>query len=365
MLIRSHWLLRAVLSSVVWMLAACNLSTQPPITPTELAVILTNTPTATPSATPTLTPPPVPTATSLPPVTPAYRVSNPVPGPVCSLSPTVDAANIRSGPSTVNPVLGVLPAGNWVRARLQDSVTGWYQVTFTGSVVDNGWISNTVVTLQQPCVCGPNNCTAVTTPVVTATVPPPADWCAMSVLTTADLATIHAQPSTSSSITGQLTYGSFVNTIGRTLDGVWYAIDPGISQASNVGIYRLRWVRADSRINLSGVRCGLLKTIDLTAPPAFKTCVATPAPGVVSIPVYNQSGYDAGTWGTLVSGQSLPIAGKTPINWFGSAGGWYAVIVNPGIVPDVGRYALRWIAIDPNVQQTGDCTDLPTVTLDF
>ncbi len=365
MSIRSRWLLRVVLSSVLLLLAACNLSTQPPVTPTDLIVILTNTPTATPSVTPTPTPTSSPSATALPPVTPAFRVSNPLPAPACALVPTVDAANIRSGPSTANLVLGVLPAGNWVRARLQDSVTGWYQVTFTGSVVDNGWISNTVVTLQQPCVCGPNNCTAVTTPVVTATYPPPADWCGMSVLTTTDLAPIYAQPSTTSALTGQITYGTFVNTIGRTLDGVWYAIDPGIAQAPNVGIYRLRWVRADSRITLTGVRCGLIKTTDLTAPPAYRTCVAAPAPGVTSIPVYNQSGYDAGTWGTLTSGQSLPIAGKTPINWFGSANGWYAVIVNPGIVPDVGRYALRWIPIDPNVQQTGDCDAMPTVTLDF
>jgi hypothetical protein len=41
-------------------------------------------------------------------------------------------------------------------SRLTNS--GWYQIVALGTVVNGGWISNTVVDLQQPCVCTPDRC---------------------------------------------------------------------------------------------------------------------------------------------------------------------------------------------------------------
>jgi hypothetical protein len=184
----------------------------------------------------------------------------------------------------------------------------------------------------------------------------------MSVLTINDQVALYNQPSIDRGQWGTLTYGSWSNVVGRTSDG-WYAIDPGVAQAPNVGIYRLRWARTDARITLVGAKCGTLPVYNLAAPPAFKTCTVTPV-NVSSVTVYSQSTFDAGVWGPLNAGATLPVVGQTPKNWFGASGGWYAVEVNPGIVPDVGRYALKWIPIDNTVQLNGDCEGMPVVTLD-
>ena len=103
--------------------AACNLSLSgKPSTPTVQS-LATNTGFQIPTQTirPS-TNTPAPTNTSLPQSQPSdnqpppYSVRQLVPGPVCSVSPNVAAANIRSGPSVNFPVLGVLPANNWVLA---------------------------------------------------------------------------------------------------------------------------------------------------------------------------------------------------------------------------------------------------------
>lgn len=138
---------------------ACNLTTVDPTStplPTLFATVerATSTPTATNTVTPTATKAP----TQSPTAKPVFHLKQPLPAPTCSVVPAVDAVNIRSGAGTNFPVIGIMDAGNWVLAsRLMDS--GWYQITASGTVVNGGWISNTVVTLQQPCICTPNGCT--------------------------------------------------------------------------------------------------------------------------------------------------------------------------------------------------------------
>lgn len=142
--------------------AACSLSMTPATaepTATTIASVPTSTATVTASPTATLTNTPLPTNTSVPATsTPVFRLVQAPPVAVCGLMPTVDAANIRSGAGMNFPIQGVLPAGSWVMAR-NVSAGGWYQISAPGTVVNGGWISGTVVGLQQPCVCGPNNCT--------------------------------------------------------------------------------------------------------------------------------------------------------------------------------------------------------------
>ena len=185
----------------------------------------------------------------------------------------------------------------------------------------------------------------------------------MTVLTPSDVVNVYAQPSNESSIWGTLTSGMNVAVTGRTNDG-WYAFEPGVAQAPNVGIYRLRWVRSDARINLTGAPCGSLKVIDLSYP-APGGCTASPV-NISSIPIYQQHTFDAGVAGTLTAGSSLPIVGKTPTNYFGVPNGWYAVDTGVAQAGTVGRYRLRWIPIDENVAINGDCgiAGPPTVTLD-
>lgn len=142
---------------------ACNLTTiNPTLTPvpptaTTFATAA-NTPTVTPSPTATVRPTATPPAPGGPTATPIFRVSQPLPAAICGLYPNVDAANIRSGAGTNFPIIGVLPAGHWALAS-RIGAAGWYQVNVPGTVVNGGWISNTVVDLQQPCRCTADGCT--------------------------------------------------------------------------------------------------------------------------------------------------------------------------------------------------------------
>jgi hypothetical protein len=350
-------------------LTACNLSMGVPI-PTSTPV-QTSAPFPTAVLTQTLRPTntPLPTLTSQPQPTslPVYNVRQPLPGPICSISPNVDAANVRSGPGTTYSVVGVLPANNWVSAARLDA-SGWYQVAYAGTVVNGGWISGTVVNLQQPCVCGPNNCSVVPTsipptwtPIPTATFQPPPNQCTVTVLTPSDVVNIYYQPAADAGVWDTLRSGGGMVVSGRTNDG-WYALGPLNLQGSMIGINTLRWVRSDARINLTGAPCGTLPIIDVSYP-APGDCLVSPV-NISSVPIYPQHSFDLSPVGTLASGQTLAVVGSTPPNTNGAPNGWYAIEPSSVQAGTVGRYRLRWIPIDNNVAVTGAaCANLPTVTL--
>lgn len=88
----------------------------------------TFTATPTPSATPTLTPTPTPTDT-------------PTPVPPQIVAST--AVNIRSGPGTIYPVIGALPAGQTLRVSGQSNFGDWWQVQQTNGQI--GWVAASVV----------------------------------------------------------------------------------------------------------------------------------------------------------------------------------------------------------------------------
>jgi len=68
-------------------------------------------------------------------------------------------------------------------------------------------------------------------------------------LTAINPATIYQRPSAASDVFDTLGSGSTIQPTAKTADG-FYGFNPGIAQAGNVGLFRLRWV---------------LKTIDVTA----------------------------------------------------------------------------------------------------
>ncbi|MBZ0288063.1 MAG: SH3 domain-containing protein, partial [Anaerolineae bacterium] len=371
-MIRLSRALRVLLPLAAVAMTACNLSLSgKPATPT-VQIIATNTLSQFPTQTPRpATNTPSPTNTSLPQPTsnvpPPYTVRQLVPGPICSVSPNVAVANIRSGPGVNFPVLGVLPANNWVLAsRIEPG--GWYQVSYAGTVVHGGWISNTVVNLAQPCSCGPNNCSQVSTiqpPTITPipTNTPSPDVCSIWPLTPSDNVSIYYQPSVDAAVWDNLQNVKGIRVSYRTADG-WYAVGPLNLQGPNIGINTLRWIRSDARITLTGAPCGVLKTIDISYPPP-SGCSVSPM-NISSLSIYPQHSFDLPASGTLPSGSSALAIGQTPPNTYGAPNGWYAI--DPGIAQagNVGKYRLRWIPIDNTVQLNGDCgiNGLPTVTLD-
>ncbi len=154
---------------------ACNLTTvDPTATPfpssTPIANVTTSTPTATSTRSPSPTPTKKPPVPQQPTGTPVFYLKQPIPAPVCSVVPNVSASNIRSGPGTNFPIIGVILANNWALASRLNS-SGWYQIIAQGTVVNGGWISSTVVDLQQPCICTPDSCTQ--SGIVPPTINPP------------------------------------------------------------------------------------------------------------------------------------------------------------------------------------------------
>jgi PKD repeat protein len=90
--------------------------------------------TETPVATPTATLPPAPTAT-------------PVPG-APSLTTTTDL-NVRSGPDTAYPALGLLKAGQTAEITGRSADGGWWQIKFLGVAGERGWVSAKYASAQN------------------------------------------------------------------------------------------------------------------------------------------------------------------------------------------------------------------------
>jgi PKD repeat protein len=98
---------------------------------------------------PTETPvvPDEPTATPTEGQTPQPPVPTPQPG-----NPMVTAAtdvNIRGGPGTAYPILGLLRAGQTADVTGINADAGWWQIKFSGAADGHGWLSAKYVTAQN------------------------------------------------------------------------------------------------------------------------------------------------------------------------------------------------------------------------
>lgn len=78
-------------------------------------------------------------------------------------------------------------------------------------------------------------------------------------------ASCYQRPGTKFPTVGQLTSGEKPTLLARTTDG-WVGSDPTTAQAANVGIFRLRWVRAAEAFGAAGQACADLPLVQ--APPA-------------------------------------------------------------------------------------------------
>jgi hypothetical protein len=344
---------------------ACSLTTSaPPITPPVQIITATPQPatlTVTPSPTATRPPP-----TSIPPTgVPLYNLRQPVPAPSCGVQPVDGPVNIRSGPGTNFPAIGILPLSNWALASRLSS--GWYQVTALNTPVNGGWVAASVTILNQPCQCSANSCTVSQPPPITPIPPPvtplPPYACSMSVLTMSDVVTIYDQPNASIPTGLTLMPGTWVNVKGRTGDD-WYAVEYPGGTATIPGLFKLDFVQTSARITLVGAACGTLKTIDLSYP-APAACTVAPQ-NTSSIPVYQYPSLSVSPVGLLNSGQELVAIAQTAPGVGGSVNGWYAVELNPPPAGQVGIYGLRWLPIDGNVTLVGNCgiTGLPVISVE-
>jgi hypothetical protein len=63
--------------------------------------------------------------------------------------------------------------------------------------------------------------------------------------------TVYSRLSSNAAVFGSMASGFHVILEGRTADG-WLGFDPGVAQAANIGIFRLRWIVESSDIELVG-----------------------------------------------------------------------------------------------------------------
>lgn len=105
--------------------------------PTETPVVLEPTPTPTTVIEPTATP----TAVIQPPTA--------TPAPGVPLATTTTDLNVRSGPGTAYPVLGLLRAGQSAEITGLSPDGGWWQIKFTGVADGRGWVAGRYVNAQN------------------------------------------------------------------------------------------------------------------------------------------------------------------------------------------------------------------------
>ena len=154
--------------------------------------------------------------------------------------------------------------------------------------------------------------------------------------------TVYSRPSSNAAVFGSMTSGFHVIPEGRTADG-WLGFDPGVAQAANVGIFRLRWIEESSDIELEGA-CEDLP--ELEGPPTG-VCFTMPMEGVH---VYTEADVSSEVVATMGWGDYAAVTGKTK-------GDWARVDLGAG---NVGLDLAGWVQ-GVTLNLNGPCDELPTV----
>ncbi|GEM_PF-666884 len=147
-------------------------------------------------------------------------------------------------------------------------------------------------------------------PVASPTPPPPtsspspAGPCTLTA--TAD-ATAYNRPSTHAQVFGTVSAGTSLTPQYRTADG-WYGFEPGVAQAGNVGIFRMRWVQGKQGFQIRGA-CAQLP---LAPPLPAGVCFLMP---MTTLTVRSAPAATAASVGTLTPQQYAAVTGRGPDDW--------------------------------------------------
>lgn len=167
-----------------------------------------------------------------------------------------------------------------------------------------------------------------TVPVAPSATPLPAGTGPCQVVATAGF-DVYARPSLLADVFGTFSTDFPAESIGsRTADG-WLGFEPGVAQAANIGVFRLRWIPPVAPIELSG---------DCISVP-----VATwvPAPGICyqmsmgPVEVHAAADPASAVSHTLMIGEFAAITGRTGTGWLfvdGNDGNVAGVV---GFIPEL------------------------------
>ncbi|MEA3377475.1 MAG: hypothetical protein U9R72_14895 [Chloroflexota bacterium] len=152
---------------------------------------------------------------------------------------------------------------------------------------------------------------------------------------------VHSRPSEDASVFGTMAVGTRVVAEGRTPNG-WLGFEPGVAQAANVGIFRLRWVKENEDIRLVG-ECEGLPVLE--GPPAG-VCFTMP---MVETAVHAEPDEAAAVIVTMAVGEYASVTGRMD--------GWARVDLSVG---NTGREEEGWVR-EETLNLNGPCEDLPMV----
>jgi hypothetical protein len=119
--------------------------------------------------------------------------------------------------------------------------------------------------------------------------------------------TVYERPSTDAAVFGSMPSWFRILAEARTADG-WLGFEPGVAQAANVGVFRLRWVDGSSSVHLEGA-CEDLP--ELVGPPAG-VCFTMPTDDVQ---VYAEPAAFSTIVTTMTYGDYAAVTGKTTDDW--------------------------------------------------
>jgi hypothetical protein len=182
----------------------------------------------------------------------------------------------------------------------------------------------------------------VTTPTETVTVEsttPPASPC--EIVAESEV-TVYERPGSEATVFGSMPPGLRVNVEGRTSDG-WLGFEPGIAQAANVGVFRLRWVHESSAIRLEGA-CDAIP--ELVGPPAG-VCFTMP---MDEVHVYAEPDVSSEMIATMLPGDYTAVVSRTTDDWV-------RVDLSVG---NTGLDLKGWIQ-GTTLNLNGSCEDLPAI----
>jgi len=153
---------------------------------------------------------------------------------------------------------------------------------------------------------------------------------------------VYSRPSREAVVFGSMSPG--MNTIveGRTVDG-WLGFDPGVAQAANIGIFRLRWVEIHDGISLEGSCEELPLLISLPA----GICFTMP---LEAISVYAEPDISADVIVRMEVGDYAAVIGINDQDWA-------RIDLAPGNLALDRQGWIQGNALNLN----GDCDDLPIV----
>jgi len=154
----------------------------------------------------------------------------------------------------------------------------------------------------------------------------------------------YSRPSTESNVFGTFSAGTSVEALARTSDG-WIGFEPGVAQAGNTGIFRLRWVEQTSDISLDGA-CGILP-LEEGPPPGI--CFAML---MADTPVYEEPNPASNLVTTLSTQNFASVTGRSP-------DGWYRLDLAIG---DTSSLEAGW-AESAAINLNGPCDSLPIINI--